>query len=110
MRLQPSLFPKNKVNFVLSIRGRDCHFSKLYETVTDPASYFITREKPDASLATRIAGGDPHTSLDLAFIAEGYTSAEMEKFRNDVKRMAEFIFSKPKHPDKYKRPDKYLSC
>ena len=95
-------FPKNKVNFVLSIRGRDCHFSKLYETAIDPASYFITREKPDASLATRIAGsGDPHTSLDLAFIAEGYTSAEMEKFRNDVKRMAEFIFAEAPF-DKYR--------
>lgn len=95
-------FPKNKVNFVLSIRGRDGQFSRLYETAIDPASYFITREKPDASLATRIAGsGDPHTSLDLAFIAEGYTSAEMEKFRNDVKRMAEYLFAEAPF-DKYK--------
>ena len=94
-------FPKNKVNFVLSIRGRDCQFSKLYETAIDPASYFITREKPDASLATRIAGtGDPHTSLDIAFIAEGYTSSEMEKFRNDVKRMGEIILAEAPF-DKY---------
>ncbi|MEZ4996521.1 MAG: M64 family metallopeptidase [Bacteroidales bacterium] len=86
-------FPKNKVNFVLSIRGRDGKFSKLYETAIDPSSYFITREKPDASLASRIYGtGDPHTSLDIAFIAEGYTRSEMEKFRNDVKRMADYIF------------------
>ncbi|HMT66509.1 MAG TPA: peptidase M64 N-terminal domain-containing protein, partial [Bacteroidales bacterium] len=95
-------FPKNKVNFVLSIRGRDGQFSRLYETAIDPASYFITREKPEASLATRIAGsGDPHTSLDIAFIAEGYTSAEMEKFRNDVKRMAEYLFAEAPF-DKYK--------
>lgn len=86
-------FPKNKVNFVLSIRGRDGKFSKLYETAIDPSSYFITRENPDASLASRIYGtGDPHTSLDIAFIAEGYTKSEMEKFRNDVKRMADYIF------------------
>lgn len=86
-------FPKNKVNFVLSIRGRDGLFSKLYETAIDPASYFITREKPDAALATRIYGtGDPHTSFDIAFIAEGYTKGEAEKFRADVKRLADILF------------------
>ena len=86
-------FPKNKVNFVLSIRGRDGLFSKLYETAIDPASYFITREKPDAALATRIYGtGDPHTSFDIAFIAEGYTKGETEKFRADVKRLADILF------------------
>lgn len=86
-------FPKNKVNFVLSIRGRDGLFSKLYETPIDPASYFITREKPDAAIATRIYGtGDPHTSFDIAFIAEGYTKEEAEKFRSDVKRLADVLF------------------
>jgi hypothetical protein len=86
-------FPKNKVNFVLSIRGRDGLFTKLYETPVDPLSYFITREKPDNSLASRVYGsGDPHTSLDIVFIAEGYTRGEMEKFRADVKRMADILF------------------
>jgi hypothetical protein len=86
-------FPKNKVNFVLSIRARDGQFSKLYETAIDPASYFITREKPDAALATRIYGtGDPHTSFDIEFIAEGYTKGEAEKFRADVKRFADILF------------------
>jgi hypothetical protein len=86
-------FPKNKVNFVLSIRNRDGQFSKLYETAVDPANYFITREKPDAALATRIYGtGDPHTSFDIAFIAEGYTKGEAEKFRTDVKRLADILF------------------
>jgi hypothetical protein len=86
-------FPKNKVNFVLSIRARDGQFSKLYETAIDPASYFITREKPDAALATRIYGtGDPHTSFDIEFIAEGYTKGETDKFRADVKRLADILF------------------
>ncbi len=94
-------FPKNKVNFVLNIRGRDGKFSKLYETAIDPSSYFITREKPAAALATRVIGtGDPHTSLDIAFIAEGYTQSEMEKFRSDVKRMGEIILAEAPF-DKY---------
>jgi hypothetical protein len=86
-------FPKNKVNFILSVRGREGLFSKLYETAIDPASYFITREKPHAAIATRIYGtGDPHTSFDIAFIAEGYTKEEAEKFRADVKRLADVLF------------------
>ena len=94
-------FPKNKVNFVLNIRGRDGKFSKLYETPIDPASYFITRENPAAAAAIRVIGtGDPHTSLDIAFIAEGYTQSEMEKFRNDVKRMGEIILAEAPF-DKY---------
>ena len=94
-------FPKNKVNFVLNIRSRDGKFSKLYETAIDPSSYFITREKPAAALATRVIGtGDPHTSLDIAFIAEGYTQSEMEKFRSDVKRMGEIIIAEAPF-DKY---------
>ncbi len=95
-------FPKEKVTFVLSTRGRDGKFSKLFETIIDPASYFITREKPDAALATRIHGtGDPHTSLDILFIAEGYTRSEMGKFRDDVKRMGDIILSTTPY-DKYR--------
>ncbi len=95
-------FPKNKVRFVLSIRGRDGLFTKLYETAIDPASYFIINEKPDEALATRIYGsGDPHTSLDIAFLSEGYTKGEMGKFRADVKRMADILFEEAPF-DKYR--------
>jgi hypothetical protein len=95
-------FPKNKVNFVLSIRGRDGLFTKLYETTINPASYFISRESPVSALASRIYGsGDPHTSLDLAFIAEGYTREEMGKFRSDVRRLADILFNEAPF-DKYK--------
>ena len=95
-------FPKNKVRFVLSIRGRDGLFTKLYETDIDPASYFIINEKPDEALATRIYGsGDPHTSLDIAFLSEGYTKGEMGKFRADVKRMADILFEEAPF-DKYR--------
>ena len=87
-------FPRNSVRFVLSIRQRDGSFSKLYETVIDPADYFIRKEKPLTAKAVRIYGnGDPNKSVDLAFIAEGYKSDEMAKFRDDVKKMADALFA-----------------
>ena len=87
-------YPKEKVKFVLSIRERNGLFSKLYETVIDPSSYFIRKESPVKAGVTKIYdAGDPHTSVDLAFIAEGYTADEMDKFRADVKKMADVLFA-----------------
>ncbi len=87
-------FPKNKSRFILSIRGRNGTFTKLYETAIDPSDYFIRKEKPVNAAYTKIYdGGDPETSVDLAFIAEGYKAEEMGKFRNDVKKMADILFA-----------------
>ncbi|MDQ1296351.1 MAG: hypothetical protein QG611_329, partial [Bacteroidota bacterium] len=87
-------FPKNKVRFLLSMRQRNGAFAKLYETEIDPSNYFIRKEKPINTSFTKIyEAGDPATSIDLAFIAEGYKSEEMGKFRGDVKRMADVLFA-----------------
>lgn len=96
-------FPKNKVRFVLSLRERNGSFSKLYETIMDPDDFYIRREKPVMADYSRIYGsGDPSRSVDLAFIAEGYTADEMGKFRNDVKKLAEVLIAEPpfnEYPD-----------
>lgn len=87
-------FPKNKVKFVLSMRQRNGLFSKLYETEIDPLNYFIRKENPVNAAFTKVyEAGDPATSVDLVFIAEGYKADEMGKFRSDVKRMADILFA-----------------
>jgi hypothetical protein len=87
-------YPKNKVRFILSKRERNGMFLKLYETIIDPSNYFIRKENPVNATVTKIYGsGDPHTSVDLAFIAEGYKAVEMEKFRADVKKMVDYLFA-----------------
>jgi len=89
-------FPKAKVRFVLSMRQKDGGFTPIHETVIDPADIYIRREKPATANFTKIYGnGNPSESIDLAFIAEGYTSAEMGKFREDVKKMADVLFAEP---------------
>jgi hypothetical protein len=93
-------YPKEKVRFVLSKRERNGLFSELYETVIDPSSYFIRKENPVKVVTTKIYdGGDPHTAVDLAFIAEGYTANEMGKFRDDVKKMADYLFAEAPFSD-----------
>jgi hypothetical protein len=89
-------YPRNKSKFVLSMRERDGSFKELYDTEIDPANYFIRKEKPISAGITKIYNsGDPATAVDLAFIAEGYTAGEMDKFRADVKKMTDILFSEP---------------
>ncbi len=87
-------YPRNKVRFILSLREKTGNFSKLYETVIDPADYYIRKEKTVNTAVSRIYGqGDPQKCVDLAFVAEGYTADEIGKFRQDVKKMADVLFS-----------------
>ncbi|HOU01445.1 MAG TPA: M64 family metallopeptidase [Bacteroidales bacterium] len=93
-------FPRNKIRFVLSARERNGTFYKLYETQIDPSDYFIRKEKPVRANVTNIlSSGDPATCVDLVFIAEGYTENEMEKFRNDVKRLSDILLNEPPYND-----------
>jgi hypothetical protein len=93
-------YPKYKVKFILSMRERDGKFSKLYEKIIDPADQYIRKESPLKVATTKIyGGGDPHTSVDLAFIAEGYKAEEMGKFRDDVKKMADILFAEAPYSD-----------
>jgi hypothetical protein len=93
-------YPKDKVRFVLSMRKRDGQFTQLYETTIDPASYFIRKEDPVKAGITKIYNGvDPDRAVDLAFIAEGYRADEMGKFREDVKKMADILFSEAPYID-----------
>lgn len=87
-------FPRAECRFVISKRERDGKFSLLYEAAVDPSNYFILKEEPVRVKTTRIYGtGEPRNSVDLAFIAEGYTSDEMDKFRADVRIMADALFA-----------------
>jgi hypothetical protein len=87
-------FPKKLSKFVLSVRNRDGNFTPIYDTSIDPSDYFIVKEKPVDVKVTLIAGNGNHNgNVDLAFIAEGYTAGEMEKFRADVRRMAGVLFA-----------------
>ena len=89
-------YPKNKVRFVLSMREKSGNFSPLYETVIEPDNFYIRKEKPLNVISSRIYGtGDPATSVDLAFVAEGYRQDEMGKFRSDVKKLADVLIAEP---------------
>lgn len=96
-------FPRNPVRFVLESRRWDGSFEQIFEMDVDPKNYFVGQDTPSFCKSSLIMGkGDPSKSVDVAFIAEGYTKDQMDKFRSDVKRIAGYIFDVPPF-DKYKK-------
>ncbi len=97
-------FPKRKIRLAISMRERSGSFKKLYETEIDPSDYFIRKDSPvNVNTAELSHGGDPVTSVDVAFIAEGYKADEMEKFHQDVRKMTDVLFSEEPYLDYRKR-------
>ncbi len=89
-------FPKSKIRVEIEERGKDNVLSTVLTTIIDPADYQIRRESVlnNDEVFEIQNTGHPHDRLDVVFLAEGYTADESKKFRDDVKRMTEFLFSK----------------
>ncbi len=86
-------FPKQAVKLVIERRNRDGKFDAIYNTTINPANYFIRREKPEpVDHVMVLNSGDPAHKIDIAFVAEGYTAAEMDKFVADVRRLTDSLF------------------
>ncbi len=92
-------FPKRPVQITISERDRKNHFHEKFTTILNPHSRFIWREKrvpAGVSVKTLVNAGDPHKSVDLAILAEGYTSAQKKKFFRDAqKRTAVLLNTEP---------------
>ncbi len=87
-------FPKKTVTVEFEARRKDGVFASLYKLEIDPSSIYISRELPSRYPVTQVVNnGDSEHMLDIAFIAEGYTSSQMESFRRDVKRMYDYMIS-----------------
>lgn len=80
--------PRAKVRFALELRGADRRRVEAWSIEIDPSSWEIVREKPDPSVLVIPVhvSGDPHGKLDVAILGEGYTVAEVGKFKADLDR------------------------
>ncbi len=88
-------FPKHTIRFVIEKRSYQTdQFEPLFDRFINPSDYFINRESIHNIRSSKIKdSGDPDNHVDIAFIAEGYTTLEMDKFRNDAKRFADYFMT-----------------
>jgi hypothetical protein len=80
--------PKAKIRFTLEARGREGARHELLAVEIDPDAWSVRRDPLPAgvTLVEAARHGDPHTMVDIAILAEGYTAAQEGKFRADLAR------------------------
>jgi len=87
-------FPKQPVRIQLSRRDKKQQFHVIFETSIDPLSAAIEKTPPlNYSVQKILDSGESATHIDLVFLPEGYTQNEMEKFRQDVEKFKNAMFS-----------------
>ncbi len=103
-------YPKRPIQFVIAKRaeGRYGHnqFVDLFSTVIDPEGVSIRTDLPRFPFNVRRVryNGDPTRKVDLLILGDGYTAAELPKFRKDVSRFLKDLFgTEPfrKHADDF---------
>jgi hypothetical protein len=87
-------FPKRPVNLSIERRNPDLSYSAVLSEQLDPESIAIRKESVSKPTAIKDlhTSGDPKNRVDIAFLAEGYTLDEEEKFWKDAERMTSALF------------------
>ncbi len=87
-------YPQQKINLKLSERHKDGSYSSLMELTIDPEDSNIRNVKtPEYEVVEIINNGSSASHVDFTFVAEGYLSSEMDKFKSDVEEMAAYILT-----------------
>jgi hypothetical protein len=88
-------FPRQTILFQVEKRKYDNgKFEPIFTLYINPNDYFITRKKIHEYPFVKFHdSGDPERKVDVAFIAEGYTKDEMEKFLKDARRIGDYFLS-----------------
>lgn len=87
--------PRRPVQVVLELRDRENIPRPLYTTRIDPTDYHIIRQNPSPTddVYEAMINGESRDHVDVVFLAEGYTAGEGNKFRADVDRMVQHLFT-----------------
>ncbi len=88
-------FPRKTIRIDIEVRDKVHALHPLFSRFVNPTDFHIVRGSGAATDMTFsiLRNGDPHSHVDLVFLAEGYTSADSAKFRADAGRMADKLFA-----------------
>lgn len=88
-------YPKKTIRLVVSRPSTEGEETVLLEMELDPNSVDIAVEpaRAGAIVVDAHIAGDPHSTLDITIIGEGYTTDQIKLFRTDIARFAELMLS-----------------
>ena len=87
-------WPENPVTLTILKRDAKNEFHEIWSTKIDPESRKVNPakyESPYKSWAL-IENGDPTEKVDIVILGDGYSHAEMKKFRKDIERLTAALF------------------
>jgi hypothetical protein len=85
-------WPKKRVQVVVKRRDKENLFKEVASFVIDPADVNPAALAPEGKVVTVFENGPATQKVDLLILGDGYTEAEMPKFRADVKRLSGVLF------------------
>ncbi|MDR3133313.1 MAG: IgA Peptidase M64 [Prevotellaceae bacterium] len=87
--------PKQEVRLEIYERVKKTNeWRRLFTTGIHPSDRQIKQDAPaNFAVNTLLHHGHPSQKVDVAFLAEGYTAGEMEKFRADAARFMDYLFA-----------------
>ncbi len=86
--------PRHPLRVAIEVRDRSHVLRPLFALTVDPGDYHIVREAPAREEVFPVmTSGHPHDSVDLVFLAEGYTASDRDKFRADLGRFCQALFA-----------------
>ena len=87
-------FPKKTVILVIEKRIDFDQWQELFRYTLQPDDKLIERRTPHAvPVKTIYQANTPEHAVDIAVIAEGYTTAEQDKFYRDAQQLADNLFT-----------------
>lgn len=87
--------PQKSFFFVIESRNKNNFMHGIFIREINPHGIGIINEAAESDIKVYkvLDNGNPHKKVDLAWIAEGYTADEYEKFKNDVDIILETFLS-----------------
>ncbi len=87
-------FPKEKIRIEFYSRDKMNALSKKFEYNVDPGNYFISPERHLEYPSFKVVhNGDLAVKVDIVMLPEGYTKDEMDDFKSDCKKFADYLFN-----------------
>lgn len=86
-------FPKKDVRIEFYSRNFMGVYEKKFEYTVDVKSHFISSEQQQVfPVYDALLSGDPAVKIDIVILPEGYTAAEMDRFKADCDKFASELF------------------
>lgn len=88
--------PKEKIKFSIEKRDTENNLKELFSAEIDPKDVSIIKDRiidSAVKVFKSVYNGDPQKKVDVAIIGEGYTTNELGKFRGDLEKFSQILFT-----------------